>query len=259
MIQLSTARPAATIMILRENRGEIKVLMMKRSRKSGFFPNAWVFPGGRVDPSDEHIPCQGFVTGLSDNSFAIAGIRECFEEAGIWLGRGTPTEGFRAALNAYQKDLSDAPNLQPDLSRLSWWSWWTTPLTEPKRYDTRFFLCCLSDAEAHHATPDNSELVESRWITPSEALRLHQTSDFFLAPPTLITLQELGQFSDLDALWAESERRQPTEIMPFHRKQDGVLEILFPGHSHHPESEHCGLHGSGVWLDSKRRWQLLTP
>ena len=46
------ARPAATVIILRDTEDGPEVLMLKRSGRAGFFPNAWVFPGGRVDEAD---------------------------------------------------------------------------------------------------------------------------------------------------------------------------------------------------------------
>ena len=257
MTAMSSARPAATIMILRSHQSQIEVLLLKRSRQVGFFPSTWVFPGGRVDAADAVVQYKGKISGLDDPAFAVAGVRECFEEAGIWLGEGHPSATLRDALNAREATLLDAPELIPNLSRLSWWSWWTTPTNEPKRYDTRFFLCCLSETEMAEASPDNSELVQSRWITPQDALQLHQEGDFFLAPPTLICLQELCDFTDLTSLWEASERRQPTEIMPTHRKVNGRLEILFPNHPDHPEPKVCGLHRTGVLLDEQRRWQPL--
>ena len=254
---ISPARPAATIMILRWHNHRIEVLMLKRSRTVGFFPSTWVFPGGRVDAADSQVAFTGKISGLEDSAFAVAGVRECYEEAGIWLGEGTPDPELRDALNARKATLLDAPQLIPNLSRLSWWSWWTTPTNEPKRYDTRFFVCCLNPSEVTEATPDHSELVQSRWICPQSALQLHQNGDFFLAPPTLICLQELIRFSDLDSVWKASEQRIPIEIMPTHRTVNGTLEILFPTHSDHPAPNACGLELTGVFLDEKRRWQSL--
>ena len=251
------ARPAATIMILRCSGDDIEVLLLKRSRQVGFFPSTWVFPGGRVDSADSQVPFMGQIEGLSDSAFAVAGVRECYEEAGIWLGEGVPSPELRNSLNARESTLLDAPDLTPNLSRLSWWSWWTTPINEPKRYDTRFFVCCLNGSEGADVTPDHSELVQSRWLTPQQALELHQDGDFFLAPPTLICLQELADYSDLDSVWAASEQRTPVEIMPTHRKVNGHLEILFPNHPDHPEPKACGLTSKGVVLDESRRWQPL--
>ena len=47
---VSPVRKAATVIVLRPGLAEPELLMLRRSRKAGFFPNAWVFPGGRVMP-----------------------------------------------------------------------------------------------------------------------------------------------------------------------------------------------------------------
>ena len=99
-------------------------LTAKRSRQVGFFPSTWVFPGGRVDAADSQVSFMGQIEGLAESAFAVAGVRECYEEAGIWLGEGVPSPDLRDALNAREATLLDAPELTPNLSRLSWWSWW---------------------------------------------------------------------------------------------------------------------------------------
>ena len=43
--------PAATTVLLRE-RGTLEVFLLKRHKASGFMANAYVFPGGKVDPDD---------------------------------------------------------------------------------------------------------------------------------------------------------------------------------------------------------------
>ncbi len=45
-------RDAATMIIVRQHRGEPKVLMGERSSGHVFFPHHYVFPGGRVDRAD---------------------------------------------------------------------------------------------------------------------------------------------------------------------------------------------------------------
>ena len=117
-------------------------------QKASFFPSAWVFPGGRVDEADKQVSCYGENTGLDHNYFAVAAIRECYEEAGIWFGIGDTTEELRTGLNNRNMTLSDAPHLQANLDRMELWSWWITPENEPKRYDTRFFICELSEEES---------------------------------------------------------------------------------------------------------------
>ena len=155
------AKPAATVIILRDAIDGPEVLMLKRSGRSGFFPNAWVFPGGRVDPDDASTPTRGQALGLSldDRSFGVAAIRETFEEAGVWLGDGPANPSLREALNTRQATLASAPHLTADLARLALWSWWITPENEPKRYDTRFFIALLHPDEAKAAECDQHETV----------------------------------------------------------------------------------------------------
>ena len=47
-----STRLATTVLLLRGGRTDLEVFMVQRHRKMGFLPNAWVFPGGRVDPAD---------------------------------------------------------------------------------------------------------------------------------------------------------------------------------------------------------------
>ena len=47
-----STRPATTVLLCRDGAEGLEVFMVQRHRRSGFLPNAWVFPGGRVDDSD---------------------------------------------------------------------------------------------------------------------------------------------------------------------------------------------------------------
>ena len=95
------ARLAATIIVFEHH--SYRVLMVKRARQLAFFPNAWVFPGGRVDANDSDVPVRGHVEGLEDAAIATAAVRECFEEAGVWLGDGEPSDLY---VNQHETDLS---------------------------------------------------------------------------------------------------------------------------------------------------------
>jgi 8-oxo-dGTP pyrophosphatase MutT (NUDIX family) len=235
----SEARPAATVIILRESPQGPEVLMLKRSGHSGFFPNAWVFPGGRVDESDATVRSRGAVLGMSeeDRDYAVAAIRETFEEAGVWLGDGHPSEELRAALNDRTGTLHDAPDLVADLGRLAAWSWWITPESEPKRYDTRFFIALLDRQEAERAHHDEQETVEHTWICPKEAVCQAEAGDFFLAPPTYLTLCELAFHETGLAAMHFAAGRRVRPIMPRLDAQDGQWAIVLPGDPSYP-TEH---------------------
>jgi 8-oxo-dGTP pyrophosphatase MutT (NUDIX family) len=229
-------RPAATVVVMRDGDHGPEILMLKRSGRAGFFPDAWVFPGGRVDPADETSQQTGAVPRLaaSDARFAVAAIRECFEEAGVWLGAGDPKPAFRDRLNDRSATLADAPDLVADLARLALWSRWVTPAVEPKRYDTYFFVAHLTREESAHAVHDDVETVQSLWITASDALGRATGPAFFLAPPTFRTLEELSVYATAKDIMAAAAHRVVRPIMPQIDMEGASLTIVLPGDPSYP-------------------------
>ncbi|HEX8171885.1 MAG TPA: NUDIX hydrolase [Thermoanaerobaculia bacterium] len=63
-----TPLPAASAIVLRDS--PLEVLLLRRSERSSFVPNAWVFPGGAIEAGE--TPVQ-------------AAVRETLEECGITL------------------------------------------------------------------------------------------------------------------------------------------------------------------------------
>ena len=53
-----TPRPkdAATLILVRRDQAQPRLLMGKRSGKHTFMPDKYVFPGGRVDTADGRVP-----------------------------------------------------------------------------------------------------------------------------------------------------------------------------------------------------------
>lgn len=231
-------RPAATVVITRQTPEGLVVFLLRRAGTVGFFPHAWVFPGGRVEAADGQVPVVGEVPQLpaDERPFAVAALRECLEECGVWLGQGSPAPDLQARLNARQATLLDAPELVVDVSRLRYWSWWITPEEEPKRYNTRFFLAIVQHEEVSHAAHDEHEMVSSVWIRPADALARAAEGDFFLAPPTFLTLMELAEFEDAEALAQAASRRDIRPILPRLDLSEGV-SIVLPGDPSYP-AEH---------------------
>lgn len=50
---LKTPRPASTVILARENEGELQIYLLKRSSQSNFMPGYYVFPGGTVGNEDK--------------------------------------------------------------------------------------------------------------------------------------------------------------------------------------------------------------
>ena len=253
----SSARPAATVIVLRPSSTGMQVLLLKRSRKAGFFPSAWVFPGGRIDAADSMVPLVN-AEGLSEAKMAavVAAHRECFEEAGVWLGCGQPDPQLRDQLNQRSGSLPTDGSLVVDAQRFRQWSRWVTPDTEPKRYDTWFFVCVLNQEEGEAALSDGvhdgMETVELSWLSIEDAAEAHETGEMFMAPPTYVTLKELSHFSTQEEIWVAAEDRDCRQLQPVHHRNDEGLQIFFPGHPQHPDpsarSQYLGVRlEEGVW------------
>ena len=61
-------------------------------------------------------------------------------------------------------------NLQLEIDKLQYFSRWVTHAGSPRRYDTRFFIARMPEGQS--AQHDGGELVDHRWLTPNEALKL---------------------------------------------------------------------------------------
>jgi hypothetical protein len=86
--------------------------------------------------------------------------------------------------------------LRSDL--LSPWSRWITPVTEQRRYDTRFFAAALpSGQRARHV---GEEADKTAWVQPAEALAAASRQEIALLPPTAVTLAELRDCGRADAV-----------------------------------------------------------
>ena len=183
------ARPAATVVLLRDSARGPEVLMVRRTRGASFMADAWVFPGGRVDSND----------GSNDDAFANAAARELREEAAIAV---------------------EPSSLVP-------FARWITPSAEPKRFDARFFVAALP-AGADEARHDGAETVDALWATAGELLARHQRGELKLPPPTLCNLEELAPLADVAAVLAWARARPFTAIQPKLVPVGATLAIVLP-------------------------------
>ena len=214
--------PAATVILVRESERGLEVFLVKRHKKSSFMSNAFVFPGGKIDPTDADAE--------------TAATRELFEEAGVLLADPAPDVARLAADRARLldgqvafNDLLAAANLGVDRSRLHWWSRWVTPMQEPRRFDAEFFVAELPPGQ----TPsfDQKETVEELWITPAAALERQAAGELRLAPPQLRTFHELSALDGgIAGVIAASAQRQGhrAAICPRIVEDEGGIAIVLP-------------------------------
>lgn len=173
-------RDAATLLIVRRDGPKPQVLMGKRHGGHSFMPNAWVFPGGRVDPADSRAP---FATDLNHDvaamfhahrkgsrgrALALAAIRETFEEAGLLLAK--PAEP-RPAAGPWREFVGQGA--LPDLAALEIVARAITPPMVAKRFDTWFLMASAEHLMSLERQPDCGELEEIAWVDFDEALGLN--------------------------------------------------------------------------------------
>lgn len=218
------ARPAATIVLLRDAPDGMEVFMVVRHHQIDFASGALVFPGGRVDPPDRDIAwglrCGG-TPGLGGDPLAlrVAGIREAFEECGVLLAHPRGANGLLGAarLRSVRRDADFAALLETEdlvlaTEMLTPFAHWITPPMMPKRFDTHFFLA-LAPAD-QLAVHDGGEAVDSVWISPARALAEAGEGRWKLVFPTRLNLQKLARWTD-SAAAIEAARAAPiVTVMP---------------------------------------------
>ena len=198
---VATARPASTLILLRDTPQGPEVLMLKRHGRSDVLGGAFVFPGGKVDAADAQLseadrldtPAKALHGRLGEPEIDlttavgvyVAALREAFEESGLLLADGAPAvpaeeirEQHKAGM-AFNQLLAHF-GLRLGGGGLAPWSRWITPSHVPKRFDTRFFVARAPEGVARH---DDHETTESVWRRPRAALEDYWRGEMPLAPP----------------------------------------------------------------------------
>lgn len=194
MSDIPEARPASTVVLLRDSDDGLETLMLRRNKALMFAGGLWVFPGGALDRED-------FAAAGDDEKEAarIGAAREAQEESG----------------------------LLPRLEDMVLLSHWTTPIVEPKRFSTWIFAApVLADDEV---VIDGGEIHDSAWMPVREAVARHESGDLGMLPPTYLTLANLARYGSVAEAVA-SERDSPVpEVFPIFAAEGEQMVVLFRG------------------------------
>ncbi len=193
-VEAVAARPASTVVLLRDGEEGLETLLLKRNKALVFAGGLWVFPGGAIDPED--LAAAG---GDEQEASRIAAAREALEESG----------------------------LQPQMDEMLQLSHWTTPLIEPKRFSTWIYVAPVASDE--EVCIDGSEIHDSRWVSVKGAVQGHENGDLGMMPPTYITLCDLARYSTVAQMLAGEDGRQPDEVFPVYGRADGETIVMFRG------------------------------
>ncbi|KEQ19414.1 NUDIX hydrolase [Endozoicomonas numazuensis] len=184
------ARQAATVVILRDGPKGLETLIMRKNSRANFLGGFWVFPGGSVEEQDQAESEQ--------QTLKNAAARETLEEAAL--------------------------TINPD--ELVYISRWITPETAPKRFDTHFFLAPANSSEV---IVDGGEIVDSDWVTPTEAISRQEEKDIEMMPPTLVTFHWLQQCASVAEAIQHFQDKEPLTFLPKANFADEQLVMLYPG------------------------------
>ncbi|GGE10109.1 DNA mismatch repair protein MutT [Polymorphobacter glacialis] len=210
-------KDAATLLVIRRDGPVPRVLMGRRVGGHAFMPDKWVFPGGRIHPSDFRVPV---ARGLGEETagalartctieraraLAATAIRETFEETGLIVGqRG---EG-QVSKSSEWGEFVGAGYL-PDLAPLEFVARAITPPLRTRRFDARFFTVGAEHLVSLEPGAGSGELDEIAWFDWEAAGGLDLPS---------ITRAILGEVA-----LRESERGR---AIPYHRFDRGKHRLL---------------------------------
>jgi 8-oxo-dGTP pyrophosphatase MutT (NUDIX family) len=194
-------RDAATLIVIDRTTAVPKVLLGRRHTRHRFMPGKFVFPGGRIEIADRAMPVATPLEGRDlarlmqkirrpsitrAAAFALAAVRETYEETGLMLGRRS-TAGFATPTGPWQAFSKEG--VTPDLGTIHFVARAITPPKRPLRFDSRFFAVD-SSAIAHRAEgfvgPD-AEFIELVWLPITEAHSLDMPGI------TMVVLEELQE------------------------------------------------------------------
>jgi 8-oxo-dGTP pyrophosphatase MutT (NUDIX family) len=180
-------RDAVTVALLRDGATGIETWLLTRVRNMIFAAGMTVFPGGGAEPGDAEIAVEG-------GSVVVAERFDCDEdEARMVIGTAVRELEEETAVR-----ISDARALHA-------FARWVTPVEEPRRYDTRFFLAELPAGE--NAQDVTSESSFAEWVDAREALRQLNDGERNMLPPTRVVLEWLAQHATVEAALAAAAQR----------------------------------------------------
>jgi 8-oxo-dGTP pyrophosphatase MutT (NUDIX family) len=244
-------RNAATVVLMRPGPTGPEVYLLRRQTSMAFAGGMCVFPGGGVDPRDfDHKiawagpaphawAAQLGTDEATARALVCAAVRETFEESGVLLAgvsaqtvvadtTGEDWENDRAALEARElafTEFLDRRGLVLRTDLLGVWAAWLTPVFEPRRYRTWFFVADLPEGQRTRDVSTESDHVT--WLPAMQAVGDVEGQRLLMLPPTYLTCLEVGQYVDPAEVLEASRDRSVEMFMPEVEQNDegGTLSI----------------------------------
>jgi 8-oxo-dGTP pyrophosphatase MutT (NUDIX family) len=237
-------RDAATVALIRAGESGPEVYLLRRQISMEF--------AGGVDPRDFDTevawagpsPAEWARKLGTDEAKARAlvctAVRETFEESGVLLAgesadsvvadtTGAEWEADRVALEKRELAMTDflarrGLVLRTDL--LGAWAGWLTPVFEPKRYRTWFFVADLPAGQRTRDVSTESDHVV--WLPAVEAVEQAEAHTILMLPPTYITSLDIARHPDPEAVLADAATRTVEMFCPELEAEDDGYTLTRP-------------------------------
>lgn len=245
---------AATVLVVRERKGSLQVLCVRRHPNQRVWGGVVAFPGGKVDPEDATAPADAVhprIFEFSDDptierACAVAAARELFEETALLPTDEVEMPSAPGSRSWNQKlrlryqpgrlwTLLASSAIELRLSQLVPVSRWVTPPMLPVRFDTRFFAMRMPLGQ--EILRVGTENMDCFWAFPDEILDQFERHELEILPPTQWMLFYISKFNSLDKFF-EAISKLPLHIVipEIFQNNDRTLLVLpgHPGHSQRP-------------------------
>ena len=180
------------------------ILLTRRSSNTAF-GGMWAFPGGRVDPTDQH-------------------------------GEGTE-HTLAAARNAAVREAKEEADIDLEAEALIPYAYFEPPVQAPRRYLTWLFVAPDPGGDAGTVVVDDGEITDHAWLTPATVLQRQAQGDIELAPPTYLTLFKLQSYPTTEQLLHFAAATEPFKHITLMRTHQGNRYVLWPGDSAYPDAD----------------------
>lgn len=172
-------RDAASLVLLRDASDGPEVLMGRRHSRHAFIPDAFVFPGGKLDADDKRVTTAQSASSQASpakQALEAAAIRETFEETGLLLA--CPGD-IGAAVKGTWGQFRDQ-GLVPDAKKLRLLARAITPAESPIRFHARFFTA--RNANVSGELKGSGELLDLDWypLNHAKTLPIIDVTEFVL-------------------------------------------------------------------------------
>jgi 8-oxo-dGTP pyrophosphatase MutT (NUDIX family) len=220
---------SATVLLLRDD--PFEVLMVRRNAR-GAFASSLVFPGGAIDAEDYHNEWAELIEDFGDfapeeRARRIGAIRETWEETSILVGAAGVFEPVGSSTGLSFRDFVVRSRVRLRLNALTSFAHWITPVSEPRRFDARFFVAPAPAGQA--AVADGSEIVDLEWVSPALAAAAARRGESPIIFPTLMNLDRVAESDSVEAAIAASLARPSFIVQPvFETAADGSRVIVIP-------------------------------